>query len=142
MTAESTQQVHTATVPVRWTDFDRFGHVTNSAYVDLAQEARTRWANDEFLAQGHDIPAVFVRRIEVDYLRPIMPSTAEVEVETSIVQIGTTSFTTRQSLKDCEGHVCAVVLAVQVTVDLKTARPREIEAHELQVLTKIAESAR
>lgn len=140
MSTESSHQVHTATVPVRWTDFDRFGHVTNSAYVDLAQEARTVWANDNFAVKGHQIPAVFVRHIEVDYLRPIMPSTSQVVVETEVVHIGNTSFTTRQHLKDGEGHVYATVIAVQVAVDMLTTRPRAIAAHELQVLTQFAAS--
>ena len=32
--------VHVCRIPVRWSDFDRFGHLTNSAYVEVAQEAR------------------------------------------------------------------------------------------------------
>lgn len=131
---------HTTLVPCRWSDFDRFGHVTNAAYIELAQEARVQWSNDYFLAAGHDIPAVFVRKLEVDYLRPILPATSAVEVETVVTSIGSTSFVTRQDVYDGEHHLCATVTATQVAVDLQTARPREINAQERKVLTQIAES--
>lgn len=133
--------IHTSVVACRWSDFDRFGHVTNAAYIELAQEARVQWSNDNFLAAGHDIPAVFVRKLEVDYLRPILPNTSTVEVETVVSQIGSTSFVTRQDIYDSEHHLCATVTATQVAVDLQTARPREINDQERRVLTQIAESA-
>ena len=37
-------RIHVHTIPVRWSDFDRYGHVTNSAYIELAQEARLAFA--------------------------------------------------------------------------------------------------
>lgn len=127
---------HTAVIRLRWSDFDRFGHVTNAAYIELAQEARVVWSNEEFSSPGHDIPAVFVRRLSVDYLRPVMPSASAVTVKTEVVRVGTSSFTTRQVISDPEGHECAVVETVQVAVDMRTAKPREITAQELKILTK------
>lgn len=132
---------HTTYIPCRWSDFDRFGHVTNAAYIEIAQEARVQWANDSFLAAGHDIPAIFVRKIEVDYLRPILPATSKVEVETVVTSIGSTSFVTRQDVYDSEHHLCATVTATQVAVDLQTARPRQINDQERHVLTRIAQSS-
>ncbi|MDO4929043.1 MAG: thioesterase family protein [Corynebacterium sp.] len=134
-------ETHTTQIPLRWGDFDRFGHVTNAAYIELAQEARVIWANDSFLAAGHDIPAVFVRKVEVDFLRPVLPSNKAVEVETAVNSIGSTSFVTRQDIYDVEHHLCATVTATQVAVDLQTARPREINEEERHVLTQIAQSA-
>ncbi len=128
--------VHTVSIPVRWRDFDRFGHITNSAYIELAQEARMAFAQDEFVGRGYALPTVFVRRIEVDYLEPIMPSTTEVTIESQVVEIGNTSFTTRQEIKDAEGQLCCVVNVVQVAVDLMTQRPRAITNQELKVLTR------
>lgn len=131
-----TSNVHKAKVAVRWSDFDRFGHITNAAYVELAQEARLVFANDEFRDRGYEIPAVFVRKLEAEYLRPVLPNTTEVIVESQVTEIGTTSFTTRQEVKDFDGNVCCVITVVQVAVNPMTARPRDIEAFEKKVLTK------
>ena len=124
---QSNSSIHIAQVPVRWGDFDRFGHITNAAYVELAQEARMAFALEEF---------VFVRKIEADYLRPVLPHNPYVTVETQVVEIGNTSFTTRQEIKDGEGQICCVVEVVQVAIDIMTARPRAITAKEIKVLTR------
>lgn len=129
-------KVHKAKIGVRWADFDRFGHITNSIYVELAQEARLKFANDEFRDVGYDVPAVFVRKLEAEFLRPVLPNTTEVLVESQVTEIGTTSFTTRQEIKDFDGNVCCVVTVVQVAVNPMTARPRDIEAFEKKILTK------
>ena len=128
-TNSSSSIIHTTSIPVRWGDFDRFGHITNSAYIELAQEA-------EFVGRGYALPTVFVRHISADYLQPVLPSTKEVVIDTQVVEIGNTSFTTRQEIKDAEGQLCCVVEVVQVAVDLMTQRPRSITAQELKVLTR------
>lgn len=135
-TNSSSSIIHTTSIPVRWGDFDRFGHITNSAYIELAQEARMAFAQAEFVGRGYALPTVFVRHISADYLQPVLPSTKEVVVDTQVVEIGNTSFTTRQEIKDAEGQLCCVVEVVQVAVDLMTQRPRSITAQELKVLTR------
>lgn len=139
MFAEQNPALHVTTVPVRWSDFDRYGHLMNANYVELAQEARLQFANDEFRAKGHDF-AVFVRHIDVDYLRPVMPDTTELVVETQVVEIGNTSFTTRQELKDRQGRVACVVECVQVTIDMDTSRPRSITQKEVKILQRVPDS--
>lgn len=133
---QSNSSIHIAQVPVRWGDFDRFGHITNAAYVELAQEARMAFALEEFVGRGMDMPSVFVCKIEADYLRPVLPHNPYVTVETQVVEIGNTSFTTRQEIKDGEGQICCVVEVVQVAIDIMTARPRAITAKEIKVLTR------
>lgn len=132
-----TSNVHVFEVPLRWSDFDRYGHVTNSVYLEVAQEARLAFARDYFYSQGHDF-AVFVRRVEADYTRPILPNTAAVTVETRVSRLGNTSFTTRQELKDAQGRVCCTVECVQVAVDDATATPRAITQHEIGILSLTA----
>lgn len=132
-TADST--LHTIQVPVRWADFDRYGHIMNATYIEIAQEARLAFAEDEFVTRGIDF-AVFVRHLDVDYLRPVLPDTTEITVETQVVEIGNTSFTTRQELKDRQQRVSCVVECVQVAIDTDTSRPREINQTERKVLTQ------
>ena len=130
--------VHTAEVHVRWSDFDRFGHLNNAAYIELAQEARNIFALEEFIGRGHDVPAVFIRRLDASYMSPILPDTSTVVVETRVTRVGRTSFTTSQSIIDRHGTVACVIECVQIAVDLKTSTPRAITANELKVLSRAA----
>lgn len=128
-------RIHTHSISLRWNDFDRYGHVTNSAYIEIAQQARLAFAQDFFESQGHEF-VVFVRRIEADYVRPVLPNTQTVTVDTQVIHLGNTSFTTRQEIKDAQGRVCCVIDCVQVTVDRQTATPREITSQELGILAR------
>lgn len=134
-TASNTRPVHEAEMAVRWSDFDRFGHVSNAQYVELAQEARIRWAEDEFTSRGLGLPIFFVRHIELDYLKPIMPSPRHsVRVRTTVADVGNSSLTTRQELVDDEDRVACVVTTISVAVDAETARPRAITSQERAVI--------
>lgn len=130
--------IHMTKVPVRWGDFDRFGHINNASYIELAQEARAVFAMEEFVERGHAMPAAFVRSMKIDYLSAIMPDTMEVIVETQVVHIGNTSFTTVQNVKDRHGSLACVIECVQITVDLQTGKPRPIEEHERKVLASVS----
>ncbi len=138
MTADQNTALHVTTVPVRWSDFDRYGHIMNANYIEVAQEARLQFADEEFTARGYDF-AVFVRHLDVDYLRPVLPDTTELVIETQVVEIGNTSFTTRQEIKDRQGRIACIVECVQVAIDLNTERPRSITELEVKILTRAAD---
>lgn len=79
---------------------------------------------------------MFVRHVEADYNRPILPDTTSVRVKTEVVKVGNTSFTTRQDIMDRHGSVCCVVTSVLVVVDVQTSTPRAITQQELGILTQ------
>ncbi|TVS28106.1 acyl-CoA thioesterase [Corynebacterium sanguinis] len=120
-------------LPVRWGDFDRYGHVNNAVYIEYAQEARLAFATEFFGTSGSF--QVFVRHIEADFTRPVMPDTTEILVRTEVIKVGNTSFTTRQDIIDRHGNVCCSVTSVLVVVDVKTATPRAITEKEMGILT-------
>lgn len=126
--------IHTTTVPLRWTDYDMYGHVNNAKYLEIAQESRLAFAQDNFFSKGHDL-MVFVRRYEVDLRMPIETNTTEVTVTSQVVEFGNTSFTTRQELKDQHGRVAAVIETVQVAIDKETHRPRPLTDEERHIMT-------
>lgn len=130
----SADYVHVARIPVRWSDFDRYGHIMNANYIELAQESRLQFAEDYFYSQGHEF-AVFVRRVEADYFKPILSDTTEVTIETTVVEIGNTSFVTRQEIKDRQNRLACVIECVQVTVDMETETPRALTDKEIGILT-------
>lgn len=133
--------VYRTYVPMRWNDFDRYGHLNNAQYIDLAQEARVQFAVNEFPRFGLNSPVFFLRHIEVDFLKPVMPNKEnQVLVETVVEDIGTTSMTVRQEIKDPEGRVTAVVTSVSVAMDTESAHPRAITSKEKKALTQWADS--
>ncbi|STC68687.1 MULTISPECIES: acyl-CoA thioesterase [Corynebacterium] len=132
--SDQSSNIHLHEVPLRWGDFDRYGHIMNARYVEIAQEARVEFADEYFEKRGHEF-AVFVRHIECDFLRPILPDTKTVVVETQVVEIGNTSFTTRQEIKDRQGRTACVVECVQVAIDMEVERPRSLTQKEVGILT-------
>lgn len=121
-------------VQVRWSDFDRYGHMMNANYIEIAQEARLLFAKETFYSKGIEF-ASFVRHLTVDFRAPITGSDiVALKVETEIVAMGETSFTTRQRIFDQHGNVSCVVDCVQVTVDMKTGRPRPVTEEERAIL--------
>ena len=135
MNTDQNSALHETVIPVRWADFDRYGHIMNANYIELAQEARLKFAEDEFTSKGLDF-AVFVRHIDADFLRPVLPDTTELLIETQVVEIGNTSFTTRQEIKDRQGRTACIVECVQVAIDMDTERPRSITQREVKILTR------
>lgn len=64
---------------MRWADLDILNHVNNVVYVDYAMEARAQLVDDGLL--GADSP---IRRVRVDFLRPLLLSSKPVTVRSSV----------------------------------------------------------
>ncbi len=127
--------IHTANIPVRWSDFDRYGHLMNANYIELAQEARLLFAQDHIYPTFPTF-AAFVRRLEVDYAAPIKPEGLKaVEVDTWVTKVGKTSFVTRQEIRAPRGPVSCTVDCVQVAVDLDSQLPRPLTQEEKDILS-------
>ncbi|KQB84978.1 acyl-CoA thioesterase [Corynebacterium oculi] len=139
MSAEQTEQtgaVHQAYVELRWSDFDRFGHMNNAQYVEIVQESRVQFSLDNFVARGLPMPMFVVRHLEADYRIPIVPGRSKkVLVESAVVKVGRSSFTTRQEIKDEKGRTACVIHSVQVALEEKTLQPRAITPEEVEILT-------
>ena len=103
-----------ATVAVRYSDLDTFGHVNNAVYATLCEEARVHYFRDVMGLALDDISFV-IARLELDYLRAI-PDVGEATVAMGITDFGRTSFTIRYELR-YEGDPVATAETVQVTVD-------------------------
>ncbi|APT83283.1 acyl-CoA thioesterase [Corynebacterium ammoniagenes] len=133
----ASDSIHTYYIPVRWSDFDRYGHIMNANYVEIAQEARLAFAEDNFYSQDIDF-AAFVRHLDVDFRKPIEPEgNAQLLVESQVVEVGNTSFVTRQEIKDKHGRTACVVECVQVAIDLETQIPRSLTEQERDILLNI-----
>lgn len=126
--------VHVHHVDLRWSDFDRYGHLMNANYIEIAQEARLAFAEEHFTAKGNEF-AAFVRHLDVDFRKPIEPEgNLRVRVESQTVEIGNTSFITRQEIKDKHGRTACVIECVQVAVDLDSQTPRSLTEEEKEII--------
>lgn len=125
-----------ATIPVRWNDFDRYGHANNTVYLEYAQEGRRVLLEEHLAPEG--FPPSVVRHVEVDYLRPVLPDTTEVFVDTEIIRVGRTSYTLRQTVLDQHENVTAVVTLVMVVVDRDHASPLELTPANRRALEPFA----
>ncbi len=123
-------------IEVRWSDFDRYNHVNNAAYLEYAQDARVAFFRGGLsaLLNTADIPPAVVRHVEIDFLRPILPDTRQVYVDTEITRVGNTSYTLEQTIKDQHENVSAIVKSVMVLFDLEKDEPIAISASNRRAL--------
>lgn len=113
-------------IQVRWRDLDAFGHVNNATFASYLEMARTEaWAT---LFGGRDALGIpfFVKRLEIDYKRPISLDD-EVRVWLRVGETRGASFTF-EYLVEAGGVVAAEAITLLACVDKKIGRPVPIEA--------------
>ncbi|MET8908243.1 thioesterase family protein [Micromonospora sp. NPDC004551] len=132
---------------LRWSDLDAYGHVNNSRFLTLYEEARVAMMFAGGRAWGVDSfsDGVVIRRHEVDYLRPVDyalgRATAEaaptVRIELWVEEIRAASFTVAYELYDRD-VLASRARSVLVPFDLAAQRPRRISADERAFLLRYA----
>ena len=132
---------------LRWSDLDAYGHINNSRFLTLYEEARVAlmFAGGRAWGVGSFADGVVIRRHEVDYLRPVDyalgRATAEaaptVRIELWVEQIRAASFTVAYELYD--GDVLAsTARSVLVPFDLTRKLPRRLSDEERAFLLSYA----
>ena len=113
-------------IQVRWRDLDAFGHVNNATFASYLEMARTEaWTE---LFGGRDALEIpfFVKRLEIDYRRPI-DLDDEVRVWLRVGETRGASFTF-EYLVEAGGEVAATAVTKLACVDKQTGRPVPIES--------------
>ncbi|WP_326563405.1 thioesterase family protein [Micromonospora peucetia] len=132
---------------LRWSDLDAYGHINNSRFLTLYEEARVAlmFAGGRAWGVGSFADGVVISRHEIDYLRPVEyalgRATAEaaptVRIELWVEEIRGASFTVAYELFD--GEVLASrARSVLVPFDLTRQRPRRITPEERTFLLTYA----
>ncbi|MCC8927146.1 MAG: acyl-CoA thioesterase [Rhodococcus sp. (in: high G+C Gram-positive bacteria)] len=121
---------------VRWSDSDRLGHVNNTRFVEYLQEARAHFITQVLMEAVGSRGATVVRRLTVDFLRPIFDESGPLVIEVSILRIGRTSFQVKQRVLDVSGALCSEAEAVMVAFDLESQTPRALTDREKSVLAE------
>jgi acyl-CoA thioester hydrolase len=111
-------------VNVRWRDTDALGHVNNAVYLTYLEEAR-----DAFYLRVLGDPIYVVVRLEIDFRAEVRHEDRVVSVEIAVERLGTTSLTTRETLRTTGGEVAAEarVITVRWDQDARAAVPFSAE---------------
>ncbi|MEV4498259.1 thioesterase [Micromonospora arborensis] len=132
---------------LRWSDLDAYGHINNSRFLTLYEEARVAlmFAGGRAWGVGSFADGVVIRRHEVDYLRPVDyalgRATAEaaptVRIELWVEEIRASRFTVAYELYDGE-VLASCARSVLVPFDLTRQAPRRITPEERDFLLTYA----
>lgn len=125
---------------VRWSDSDRLGHVNNTRFVEYLQEARAQFITQCLLRAEASRGATVVRKLTVDFLRPIFDHSGPLLIEVSVSRIGRTSFAVVHRVLDVSGSLCAEAEATMVAFDLDAQAPRALTVREIDVLGEYLEA--
>jgi acyl-CoA thioester hydrolase len=106
-------------VTVRWRDTDALGHVNHVVFLTYLEEAR-----DAFYAEvlGAE-PIYVVVRLEVDLRAEVRHADRQVIVQVTVERLGTTSLTTRETIRGLAGQVVAEARVVTVRWNPVTRQP-------------------
>ena len=118
-------------VEIRWRDLDGFLHVNNAVYLTYVEETR-----DEYYTAllDHDtVDRMVLRHTSVDYQRALGQSDEHVDVELRVLKVGSSSVTTRETIRSvATGEIAAVAESVMVHCDARrsSSQPFSDEARQ------------
>lgn len=119
-------------VDVRWRDVDGLNHVNHAVFLTYLEEAR-----DAFYAQiMGSAPIYVVVRLEVNFRAQVRYPDRRVTVRVEVVQLGSTSLTTRETILTPSGDVAADARVVTVRWDADSHKPVPFTEAERARLTE------
>jgi acyl-CoA thioester hydrolase len=122
--------------PVRWSDMDVYGHVNNTRFLTLYEEARVALmfvgARQEGVTSLED--GLVIRRHEVDYLRPVNYDDP-VRIELWLADVMAAQFVVAYELYAGD-ELASRARTWCVPVDPATGRPRRLTAAEREFCAK------
>ncbi|MFC9555598.1 acyl-CoA thioesterase [Rhodococcus sp. NPDC056960] len=130
------QEAFTYEIQVRWGDSDRLGHVNNTRFVEYMQEARIHFLTSELRANGERPGAMVVRKMDVEFLRPVTDDSGPLQIDVSVLHVGTSSYTIRHVVTNRDGVHCATGDALLVAFDVKTESSRPLSEAERRGLER------
>ena len=120
-----------ATVPVRWSDMDAFGHVNHARMVTLMEEARIEWllsAGDEYAPL---IKSAMIVHVDIRYQSQLRHEDSPLSVAMWIVGHRSVDFTIGYEIRGAEAPLDSKP-ACKATTQMAVV---DIEAHSLRRLT-------
>ena len=113
-------------VSLRWRDVDALGHVNHAVFLTYLEEGR-----DAFYGQvlGRD-PHYVVARVEIDLRAEVRLADRQLRVRIEVERVGTTSLTTRETVRTSAGVIAAEATVVTVLWDATARKPMPFTTDE------------
>jgi len=140
MTAELEHRVR---VQLRWRDMDMLGHLNQSVYHELIEEARAGLIFELVSRVGGDrVPGGFVvSHVDLDYHREVRKDHGEVEVAVRVEGVGNSSIRLEHQVWLPDGTLAASGRTVLVAWDPHTRGKRVLSPAERDALGAARQSA-
>ena len=129
---------HTLTIPLRWRDIDLLGHLNQSVYHELLEEARAGLIAELLARAGgpeHVHGGYVVRHVDLDYHHEVRRDHGAVEVTARVAKLGTTSVTLDHEVRLPDGTLAASGQTVIVGWDPAIRGKRVLGEAERAALT-------
>jgi acyl-CoA thioester hydrolase len=123
------------TIELRWRDFDAFGHVNNSVYLDYLEDVRDEWLERALGKRGSSWDFVLAR-VAIDFRYELLVDRDKrVQVSCELDQIGRSSVHTREEVRTEGGELAAEAQSVLVARERGASRSRPLSKDEREALT-------
>lgn len=127
---------HSVRVQLRWRDIDLLGHLNQSVYHELIEEARIALIADVMARGGQELaPGGFVlAHVDLDYHTEVRKDHGEVDIVVRVVRVGNSSVELEQEVKLPDGRLAASGKSVLVAWDLMARSKRPLSEGERSAL--------
>ena len=122
-------------IPLRYRDIDTLGHLNQSVYHVMLEEARVAFILDVLKRQ---LGAFVLARVEIDYRHEVRLQDREVVIDTQIERVGSSSVSLRSRICTPDGTLAAEAVTVLVAWDPEQRGARKLAGEERDVLTAAA----
>lgn len=123
-------EVSVSTVPLRWRDTDKLGHVNHAVFFAYMEEARDAW----MIRRLGRREVYIIVRIEIDFLNELSLDAMEVTVHTRLEALGTKSIRTQEEIS-ANGVVVARARTTTVRYDMPSGKTQELTDTERELLS-------
>lgn len=122
-------------VPLRWRDMDMLGHLNQSVYHELLEEARAGLITELSGRAGHaEHNTYVVVRVELDYRNEVRKDHGSVDIVVRVAGVGTSSITLEHDVLLPDGNVAATGRTVLVGWDALARGKRVLRDEERTAL--------
>ncbi len=125
------------TTRLRYRDLDTLGHVNQSVYHVLLEDARIAFLRSLF---GNH-PRMVVARVEMDYRHELRLADHEVRITTEVLRVGRSSVSLGSRLLTPSGSLSAEAVTVLVAWDTAERTSRSLTDVERRLLTGLMPEA-
>jgi acyl-CoA thioester hydrolase len=122
-------------IDIRWRDLDAYGHVNQAVYVTFAEEVLDDWFRRRLGRGPGQVWDYVARRTTIDYRSELTLEDVRAVGSVELVELGTTSVTTKTTLRAPDGRVAAQVENVVVVIDGKGGASRPLTDAERKALS-------